>query len=171
MVLRVRPPHGIATIYALASEPMTRRRFRSSPRRASRCGRVKGTTIRSRGRYRSRAYVFSSAARAESGWVKAGGGKREDQKEAILSDNAEKVKATIAEEGASFIGDIQSITGLTMLAVREAIRELVAWGIVTNDTVEALREIARWKAMVPRTGSDPTSWLPADYAPSPNRRF
>jgi len=27
--------------------------------------------------------------------------------------------------------------------VREAIRELVAWGLVTNDTVEALREIAR----------------------------
>ena len=52
-----------------------------------------------------------------------------------------------------------------MLAVREAIRELVAWGLVTNDTVEALREIARWKPMIPRTGADPTSWLPADYKP------
>jgi ATP-dependent Lhr-like helicase len=101
----------------------------------------------------------------------AGGGKREDQEEPILSENAETVKATIAEEGASFIGDIQAITGLTMLAVREAIRELVAWGIVTNDTVEALREIARWKPLIPRTGVDPTSWLPADYNPSPNRRF
>ncbi|HMG71549.1 MAG TPA: DEAD/DEAH box helicase [Gemmatimonadaceae bacterium] len=98
-------------------------------------------------------------------------GKREDQEEAILSDNAETVRATIAAEGASFIGDIQAITGLTMLAVREAIRELVAWGLVTNDTVEALREIARWKPMVPRTGTDPTSWLPADYTPSPNRKF
>jgi ATP-dependent helicase Lhr and Lhr-like helicase len=100
-----------------------------------------------------------------------GSGKREDQAEPILSDNAEKVRATIAEEGASFIGDIQAVTGLTMLAVREAIRELVAWGIVTNDTVEALREIARWKPLIPRTGVDPTSWLPADYNPSPNRRF
>jgi ATP-dependent Lhr-like helicase len=94
-----------------------------------------------------------------------------DEVEPVLSENAEKVRATIAEEGASFIGDIQAITGLTMLAVREAIRELVAWGLVTNDTVEALREIARWKPMLPRTGVDPTRWLPANYTPSPNRRF
>jgi ATP-dependent Lhr-like helicase len=95
----------------------------------------------------------------------------DEQPEPALSENAETVRATIAEEGASFIGDIQAVTGLTMLAVREAIRELVAWGLVTNDTVEAMREIARWKSMVPRTGADPTSWLPADYTPSPNRRF
>jgi ATP-dependent Lhr-like helicase len=94
-----------------------------------------------------------------------------EQENPVLSENAEKIRATIAEEGASFIGDIQAITGLTMLAVREAIRELVAWGLVTNDTVEALREIARWKPMMPRTGADPTSWLPTDYTPSPNRRF
>jgi ATP-dependent helicase Lhr and Lhr-like helicase len=94
-----------------------------------------------------------------------------EQEDPVLSENAEKVRATIAAEGASFIGDIQAISGLTMLAVREAIRELVAWGLVTNDTVEALREIARWKPMMPRTGADPTSWLPSDYTPSPNRRF
>ncbi len=94
-----------------------------------------------------------------------------EQQEPVLSEDAQKVRATIAEEGASFIGDIQAITGLTTLAMREAIRELVAWGLVTNDTVEALREIARWKPMMPRTGADPTSWLPSDYAPSPNRRF
>jgi ATP-dependent Lhr-like helicase len=93
-----------------------------------------------------------------------------DEQEPVLSENAEKVRATIAAEGASFIGDIQAITGLTVLATREAIRELVAWGLVTNDTVEALREVGRWKPMVPRTGPDPTSWLPADYTPSPNRR-
>jgi ATP-dependent Lhr-like helicase len=75
------------------------------------------------------------------------------------------------EEGASFIGDIQAITGLTMLSVREAMRVLVAWGLVPNDTVEALREVGRWKAMMPRTAPDPTSWLPADYTPSPNRRI
>ena len=91
--------------------------------------------------------------------------------EPVLSANAEKVSATIAEEGASFIGDIQALTGLSMLAVREAIRELVAWGLVTNDTVEAMREVARWKPMLPRTGNDPTSWLPANYNPSPNRRY
>ena len=94
-----------------------------------------------------------------------------DQSESVLSESAEKVRATIAAEGASFIGDIQAITGLTMLSVREGIRELVAWGLVTNDTVEALREVGRWKPMTPRTGPDPTSWLPADYTPSPNRRI
>jgi ATP-dependent Lhr-like helicase len=94
-----------------------------------------------------------------------------DSDEPVLSESAKKVRETIAEEGASFIGDIQAITGLTMLAVREAIRELVAWGLVTNDTVEALREIARWRPMIPRTGADPTSWLPPNYTPSPNRRF
>ena len=94
-----------------------------------------------------------------------------DQEQPVLSENAEKVRATITAEGASFIGDIQAVAGLTMLAVREAIRELVAWGLVTNDTVEALREVGRWKPMTPRTGPDPTSWLPADYTPSPNRRI
>jgi ATP-dependent Lhr-like helicase len=94
-----------------------------------------------------------------------------DQQQPVLSENAEKVRSTIADEGASFVGDIQALTGLTMLSVREAIRELVAWGLVTNDTVEALREIARWKPMVPRTAPDPTSWLPADYTPSANRRI
>jgi ATP-dependent Lhr-like helicase len=93
------------------------------------------------------------------------------EEEPVLSENAEAVRATIAAEGASFIGDIQAITGLTMLSLREAIRELVAWGVVTNDTVEALREVGRWKSMVPRAGPDPTSWLPADYTPSPNRRI
>ena len=93
-----------------------------------------------------------------------------DHQQPVLSDNAEKVRSTIAGEGASFVGDIQAVTGLTMLSVREALRELVAWGLVTNDTVEALREIARWKPMMPRTAPDPTSWLPANYTPSPNRR-
>ncbi|MFN2635556.1 MAG: DEAD/DEAH box helicase [Gemmatimonadaceae bacterium] len=93
-----------------------------------------------------------------------------DQIEAVLSENASKVQEIIANEGASFIADIQTLTGLTTLSVREAIRELVAWGLVTNDTVEAMREIGRWKPMMPRTGPDPTSWLPANYSPSPNRR-
>ncbi|HUQ97962.1 MAG TPA: DEAD/DEAH box helicase [Gemmatimonadaceae bacterium] len=90
--------------------------------------------------------------------------------EPILSEHARQVSEAITSEGASFIGDLQAITGLTMLSLREAIRELVAWGLVTNDTVEAMREIGRWKPMTPRAGPDPTSWLPAGYTPSPNRR-
>ncbi len=91
--------------------------------------------------------------------------------EPVLSDEAAIVRDTIAAEGASFIRDIQAVTGLTMLSVREAVRELVAWGVITNDTVEALREIARWKPLMPRNAPDPTSWLPADYVPSHNRRI
>ncbi|HLA14913.1 MAG TPA: helicase-related protein, partial [Gemmatimonadaceae bacterium] len=94
-----------------------------------------------------------------------------EESEPVLSEEAKAVRDTIVREGASFIRDIQAITGLTMLSVREAIRELVAWGLITNDTVEALREIARWKPLMPRTSPDPTSWLPADYVPSPNRRI
>jgi ATP-dependent helicase Lhr and Lhr-like helicase len=93
-----------------------------------------------------------------------------EETEPVLSDQAKLVRDTIASEGASFIADLHAITGLTMLSLREAIRELVAWGLVTNDTVEAMREIGRWKAMTPRAGPDPTSWLPAGYTPSPNRR-
>src|SRR3954471_18342410 len=43
-----------------------------------------------------------------------------EQDTIVLSENAEKIRATIADEGASFVGDLQAITGLTMLAVREA---------------------------------------------------
>jgi ATP-dependent Lhr-like helicase len=91
--------------------------------------------------------------------------------EPVLSEEAKAVRDTIAREGASFTRDLQAISGLTMLSVREAIRELVAWGLITNDTVEALREIARWKPLMPRTTVDPTSWLPADYVPSQSRRI
>ena len=94
-----------------------------------------------------------------------------EEPEAVLSAEAKAVRDTIATEGASFIRDIQTITGLTTLSVREAIRELVAWGLITNDTVEALREIGRWRPLMPRITPDPTSWLPADYVPSPNRRI
>src|SRR5258706_13322160 len=55
----------------------------------------------------------------ESGKREAGRGKREDQEEAILSENAEKGGGTTAEEGASFMGDIKRTAGLTKLALRQ----------------------------------------------------
>lgn len=88
-----------------------------------------------------------------------------------LGVDAKAVQSFIAGEGASFITDIQAGTSLGMLAVREAIRELVAWGLVTNDSVEAMREVVRWKAISNRRAVDPTTWLPSDYSPSPNRRI
>jgi ATP-dependent helicase Lhr and Lhr-like helicase len=92
-------------------------------------------------------------------------------KDLALSPDAAMVRDFIAAEGASFVTDIQAGTSLGTLAVREAIRELVAWGIVTNDSVEAMREVARWKPMSSRRIADPTRWLPSDYSPSPDRRI
>jgi ATP-dependent helicase Lhr and Lhr-like helicase len=89
--------------------------------------------------------------------------------ETQLSPDAQIVRDAIASEGASFLTDLQVVTGLSTLALREALRELVAAGLVTNDTVEAMREIVRWKPLQGRNEPDPTRWLPADFTPSPNR--
>jgi ATP-dependent helicase Lhr and Lhr-like helicase len=42
--------------------------------------------------------------------------------------------------------------------------------LVTNDTIEALREVVRWRELPVSNPQDPTRWLPADYTPSPDRR-
>src|SRR5919197_4943892 len=91
-----------------------------------------------------------------------------------LSDAALAVRGALARFGASFLADLQAATGLGAVAVRDALRELTAAGLVTNDTVQALREVIRLRAL-PRPhvrGSgepDPTRWLPADFTPSPGR--
>jgi ATP-dependent Lhr-like helicase len=88
-----------------------------------------------------------------------------------LSDNARHVLSVIEHEGAPFTADIEAVTGLTSLGLKEALRELAAAGLITNDTAEAMREIVRWRPLLPRQEGDPTRWLPADYTPSPNRRI
>ena len=86
-----------------------------------------------------------------------------------LSENAHAVLSLIEREGAPFTTDIEAISGLSNLAVKEALREVVAAGLVTNDTAEAMREIIRWRPLTPRDSGDPTRWLPPDYSPSSNR--
>jgi ATP-dependent Lhr-like helicase len=89
-----------------------------------------------------------------------------------VSETAEKVLEALRAYGASFIVDLQIATGLTMLALRDALRELAAAGLVTNDSAEALREVIRFRPLLPgnrRDDPDPTRWLPADFAPSPGR--
>lgn len=86
-----------------------------------------------------------------------------------LSGNARNILGVIEREGAPFTTDIEAVTGFTSLAVKEALRELAANSMITNDTAEAMREIIRWKPLVAREGPDPTRWLPADYTPSANR--
>jgi ATP-dependent Lhr-like helicase len=94
-----------------------------------------------------------------------------DQVISRLSGNARKAMEIIQAEGTAFTTDIEAISGFTPLAVKEAVRELVASGLITNDTAEAMREVIRWRPLVPKEGPDPTRWLPADFSPSPNRRI
>ena len=86
-----------------------------------------------------------------------------------LSDVATQVRDLLRSHGASFFSDLQAATGLGPHAIRDALRELVAAGLVTNDSVEALREVTRWRPVSPARGreSDPTRWLPTDFVPRP----
>ncbi|MGI8499423.1 MAG: Lhr family helicase [Gemmatimonadaceae bacterium] len=86
-----------------------------------------------------------------------------------LSDAATGVADALSRFGASFIGDLHVVTGLGILALRDALRELVAAGLATNDSIEAMREIARMKPLPDRPrrdAPDPTRWLPQEFAPS-----
>ena len=90
-----------------------------------------------------------------------------------LSDQAGAARSALAQHGASFLADLQALTGLSTLALRDALRELVAAGEVTNDAIEAMREVARMRPLPNRArpaADDPTRWLPIDYAPSAGRR-
>jgi ATP-dependent Lhr-like helicase len=87
----------------------------------------------------------------------------------VLSDAAAAVRDVLARQGASFLSDVQAAAGLGLFATRDALRELVAAGLLTNDTAEALREVIRARALPlrpRRDAPDPTRWLPADYTPS-----
>ena len=92
--------------------------------------------------------------------------------DATLTSHARTVRDALGRQGASFTADVSSATGLTSRQVRDALRELVAAGVVTNDTVDALRDVLRWKPVLSvkeRNAPDPTRWLPADFTPSANR--
>ena len=89
-----------------------------------------------------------------------------------LSENAERLYQTLRTEGASFFDDLTRSTQLDGRATRDALKELVGAGLVTNDTMESLRHVVRWRPIVSarvRNQPDPTRWLPADFSPSTNR--
>lgn len=58
-----------------------------------------------------------------------------------LSAEARAVLAFLQQEGACFLADLQSGLGLDSQAIGVALIELVMAGLVTNDTIGALREI------------------------------
>ena len=89
-----------------------------------------------------------------------------------LSEHARRVLEVLQRDGASFLDEIMSSSTLTSRNVRDALRELVGAGLVTNDTMDALSRVIAWRPMVSprdRAQPDPTRWLPADFTPSANR--
>src|SRR5207253_5554040 len=96
---------------------------------------------------------------SESAWLAPIG-------EPALSDRARSVRELLQARGALFFFELQQATGTGSHALRDALRELVVAGLVTNDTVDALAAVARWRPLFQdRRGddSDPTRWLPADF--------
>ncbi len=94
--------------------------------------------------------------------------------DSALSTQAQEARDALRNLGASFTSDLLAATSLGPQRLRDALRELVAAGLVTNDTIGALRDVIRWKPVFPvKRGDepDPTRWLPADFTPSPNRRI
>jgi ATP-dependent Lhr-like helicase len=89
-----------------------------------------------------------------------------------LSEHAQRVHAALERDGASFFDELLPSTTLTSRQLRDALRELVGAGLVTNDSMESLRAVIRWRPMISprdRMQADPTRWLPADFTPSANR--
>ena len=89
-----------------------------------------------------------------------------------LSEHAQRALSALESDGASFFDELTASTSLTSRQLRDALRELVGAGLVTNDTIEALRFVIRWRPTVSprdRTQPDPTRWLPSDFTPSANR--
>jgi len=94
--------------------------------------------------------------------------------DSALGEKALQVLNTLRAQGASFTLDLSIATRLGPQGTRDALRELVAAGLVTNDTVAALRDVVRWQPALPTKpvdDPDPTRWLPASFKPSSGRPF
>jgi ATP-dependent helicase Lhr and Lhr-like helicase len=85
--------------------------------------------------------------------------------QSALDDAAKRVLQILRDRGAQFFADLQRHSALGSHALRDALRQLVAAGIVTADSVDALaavsqlRPLANWRRAEP----DPTRWLPAGF--------
>lgn len=87
-----------------------------------------------------------------------------------LGATARAVRELLVAQGASFFADLQGASGLGTTALRDALRELVGAGLVTNDSIDALEQVLRWHPVQPTRGrdteADATRWLPAGFVPS-----
>lgn len=89
-----------------------------------------------------------------------------------LSERGAAVLRHLRDRGASFFSEIQQSMQLGTHALRDALRELVVAGLATNDTVEALEAVARWRPLFPDAKGGPGNaerWLPRDFVPSADR--
>jgi ATP-dependent Lhr-like helicase len=89
-----------------------------------------------------------------------------------ISADAELVLQLLSRSGAVFFAEIQAETKLGLFALREALRELVAAGMVTNDSFDALREVLRLRplpASPPERAEEASRWLPTGFQPSADR--
>ena len=89
-----------------------------------------------------------------------------------LGEHAQRVLAALERDGASFFDELVASATVTSRQLRDALRELAGAGLVTNDSIDTLRLVLRWRPMISprdRAQPDPTRWLPADFSPSANR--
>ena len=89
-----------------------------------------------------------------------------------LGESARSVLEALRRLGASFSSDLAAATSLGPQRLRDALRELVGAGLVTNDTIDALRDVISHRPVFPAKRPDepdPTRWLPEDFTRSKNR--
>ncbi|HEX6809158.1 MAG TPA: DEAD/DEAH box helicase [Gemmatimonadaceae bacterium] len=84
-----------------------------------------------------------------------------------LTPDAQRIRDVLVQRGASFFGDLAPATELGPAAVRDALRELVAAGVATNDTVEAMREIVRMRPLPQREAPSDASRWPSEISGLP----
>ncbi len=84
--------------------------------------------------------------------------------ESDLSPVAAQVLDFLRAEGASFFADLQEGTDLGGEELGEALVELVMAGLVTNDTLPALRQVLAWGGEGEARGRRPLSALEAELA-------
>ncbi|MGC9336046.1 MAG: Lhr family helicase, partial [Anaerolineae bacterium] len=81
-----------------------------------------------------------------------------------LSPGSAQVLAFLQAEGASFFADLEAGTDLTATQINEALVELVLAGLVTNDTLAALRCVLSWSAVADAPSRPALSSLEAELA-------
>ena len=109
------------------------------------------------------ASASSSAAPAASGSRAA------DRRVAARRQRARGARRARARRARRSPPTSQRRRGSARSALRDALRELVAAGLVTNDTVDALRDVIRWRPLLPAS-SAPTSPTPRAGSRRTSRR-